>query len=121
METLIAYCGLSCDRCPIHLATLEKDKSQQRFMRESIAEQCRKSYGMNLDPDDITACDGCSARYGRLFSGCLNCLIRQCAIRKNIESCAICYEYICEHLETHFSSDPEARDRLEEIRRSLKI
>lgn len=44
MEIMLAYCGLTCDSCPIHLATLEQDKSRQQTMRESIAEQCSCGY-----------------------------------------------------------------------------
>jgi len=113
---MIAYCGLTCDSCPIHLATLEQDKSRQRTMRESIAEQCSKVYGMNLQPKDITDCDGCRADTGRLFSGCFNCEVRKCASLKNIESCAYCSYYACENLREHFSHDPGSQIRLEEIR-----
>lgn len=121
METMIAYCGLTCDSCPIHLATLEQDKSRQQTMRGSIAEQCSKHYGMNLQPEDITDCDGCRANTGRLFSGCLNCEIRKCASQKNIENCAYCSDYACERLKEHFSHDPSAQIRLEEVRNANKI
>ena len=99
---MIAYCGLKCDSCPIHLATLEQDKSQQQTMRASIAEQCKRLYGMDLQLMDITDCDGCRAGTGRLFSGCLNCEIRKCAIEKKIESCTSCSDYACELLKNHF-------------------
>jgi len=121
METLIAYCGLRCDTCPIHLATHEQDMSQQQTMRKSIAEQCSKIYGMNLQPEDITDCDGCRANTGRIFSGCLNCEIRKCASEKNIDSCAFCNNYACEILEKHFLLDPSAKIRLEEIRQRKEI
>ena len=118
MEKMIAYCGLKCDTCPIHLATLEQDRSHQQTMRKSIVEKCSMHYGMNLQPEDITDCDGCRANTGRLFSGCLNCEIRKCAIEKNIESCAYCSDYACEILKKHFSLDPSAQTRLEEIRQA---
>ena len=121
METVIAYCGLICDSCPIHRATLEPDESLQRTMRESIAELCRRVYGLNLEPEDITACDGCCTKNGRLFSECLNCMIRQCATGKNIESCAFCNDYVCGKLEKHYSHDAASRTRLEEIRRANRI
>lgn len=117
MNTMIAYCGLTCDSCPIHLATLEQDKSRKKTMRESIVEQCNKHYGMNLQLKDITDCDGCRANTGRLFSGCLNCEIRKCACEKNIECCANCSHYACELLKKHFSLDPNAKLRLDKIRR----
>lgn len=118
MDIMIAYCGLACDSCPIHLATLEPDKSRQQILRKSIAEECSKHYGMNLQAEDISDCDGCRANTGRLFSGCYQCEIRKCAILRNIESCAYCCDYACETLRKHFSLDPEAKTRLENIRTS---
>ncbi|GEM_PF-4584473 len=29
MKTMIAYCGLNCETCPIHLATIEQDPTVQ--------------------------------------------------------------------------------------------
>jgi hypothetical protein len=85
-------------------------------MRESIVELCSQQYGMNLRLEDITDCDGCRANDERLFSGCLNCEIRKCAGKKNIENCAYCNNYACEILKKHFLLDPGAKTRLEEIR-----
>jgi hypothetical protein len=118
---MIAYCGLTCDSCPIHLATLEQDKSQQQTMRESIVDQCSKLYGLSLKLEDINDCDGCRVNSERLFSGCLNCEIRKCASQKNIESCAYCCDYACGILKEHFSHDSSAQTRLEEIRHVNKI
>jgi hypothetical protein len=117
METMVAFCGLACNNCPIHLATIEEDTFRQRTMRESIAEQCSKYYGMNILPDDVMDCDGCCADTGKLFSGCFECEIRKCAIVKNLKSCAFCDEYGCARLEEHFKLDPGARERLEQIRK----
>ncbi len=85
-------------------------------MRESIVELYSQQYGMNLRLEDITDCDGCRANDERLFSGCLNCEIRKCAGKKNIENCAYCNNYACEILKKHFLLDPGAKTRLEEIR-----
>ncbi len=114
----IAYCGLICDSCPIHLATLEQEFSRKLALRAAIAQQCSSTYGLNLKVEDVTDCDGCTADCGRLFSGCINCEVRKCAILKNIESCAYCSDYICRMLEEHFSLDPSARIRLEQIRKT---
>lgn len=116
MDIMTAYCGLACESCMIHLATLQQNQSKQQSMRESIAEQCSTIYSMKLQAKDITDCDGCRAPSGRLFSGCNQCKIRQCAISKNIESCAFCVDYICERLQEHFLLDPEAHKRLEQMR-----
>lgn len=117
---MIAYCGLTCDTCPIRLATLEQDKPKQKKMRELIAKQIRKQYGMDFLSENVTDCDGCQTNAGRLFSGCLNCEIRKCAIKKNIDNCAFCNDYACDLLEKHLSLDPSAIIRLEEIRNKNK-
>jgi predicted helicase len=90
-------------------------------MRESIADKCSKIYGMNLQAEDVTDCDGCRANTGRLFSGCFNCEIRKCVIQKNIENCAYCNDYACDRLKKHFSLDPGAHASLEEIRQINRI
>jgi hypothetical protein len=116
MNKIIAYCGLDCKSCSIHLATLEQNQSRQQALRESIAEQCKTLYGMNLEAEDISDCDGCRVETGRLFSGCVQCEIRKCAIRMNVENCAFCNDYACEKLREHFSLDPEAQVRLDQLR-----
>jgi hypothetical protein len=85
-------------------------------MKETIAEQCFKLYGKNLQPEDITDCDGCRAATGRIFSGCLICGIRKCASKKNIVNCAYCKDYACMILKEHFILDPDAEMKLEAIR-----
>jgi hypothetical protein len=116
---MIAYCGLKCDSCPIYLATSEPDESLRNAIRESVAEQCNKQYGMNLLAADVTDCDGCRSDTGRLFSGCRACEIRECASLKNIENCACCSYYICDRLKAFFQNEPDAQRRLDEFR--LKI
>ena len=117
MEKMTAYCGLECDSCLILLATLEQDKSQQQAMKEKIAEKCSALYGISLNPEEITGCDGCRSNTGRIFSGCLRCEIRSCAIERNLESCAYCDDYKCLKLQKHFELDPHAQMRLEELRK----
>ncbi len=117
METMIAYCGLACYSCPIHLATLEKDLTKQVKIRIEIAEQLAKIYGTTPKPEIITDCDGCKVNNGRLFTGCTDCEIRKCAIIKNMINCAYCTDYACDKLKKHFAIDPGAQDRLEKIRK----
>ena len=119
VESLIAYCGLDCETCPIHLATLEQDLSQQRTMRLEIIRLCSEQYGMTLLPHEVTDCDGCRSQAGRLFSGCAKCEIRACAIHRNLTSCALCADYACERLLSFFDSDPAARKRLEAVRATM--
>jgi hypothetical protein len=116
MDKMMAYCGLDCDSCPIHLATMEQDKSLQHTMRISIAQYCSEHYEMNLQPEDINDCDGCRSDTGNLFDGCRRCEVRKCAGGRDLESCGYCDDYACDNLNRLFVYDPGAKIRLDEIR-----
>jgi len=119
INPMVAYCGLDCQSCPIHTTTLESDEDKRQEMRISIARLCSEQYGINLLPEEVTDCDGCRSDSGCLFSGCLRCEIRSCAINRKLESCAFCDEYICNRLQSHFKTDPSAEIRLQSIRSQM--
>ena len=116
---MIAYCGLSCNACPIHLATIEESRGKQKTMRIAIAEECSKLYGKELKPEEVGDCDGCRVNTGRLFSWCSECEVRKCAMSNTVETCAHCPDYACEKLRKFFGADPTAEKRLEEIRKTM--
>jgi len=119
MDQLISYCGLVCETCPIKLATNEKSKEKQYEMRVEVARQIKERYGQECKPEDVTDCDGCKTEGGRLFSGCKNCHMRNCARQKGLENCAYCAEYACKKIEKFFATDPDAKARLDAIRNTL--
>jgi Protein of unknown function (DUF3795) len=119
MDEQIACCGLACRGCPIYLATREQDPKKKREMRAQIARQINDLYKENLRAEDVTDCDGCKAKGGRLFSGSRTCEIRKCAGQKGVENCAHCNGYACAKLEKFFVTDPDARKRLGAIRNAL--
>jgi hypothetical protein len=47
------------------------------------------------------------------------CQIRKCASQKGVENCAYCDEYACEKLKEFFVTEPDARERLDEIKSGL--
>lgn len=116
MKEMLAYCGLICHSCPIYLATREENKEKQAGMRAQIAKLCNELYGMMYEPEDINDCDGCRTERGRLFSACQSCEIRKCARQKSLENCAYCTDYSCGKLEIFFAKEPDARNRLDEVR-----
>jgi hypothetical protein len=116
----ISYCGLICESCPVHLATIEPDRIKQQELRSNIARQCFEVYGLSIEPAQVTDCDGCCSETGRLFSGCLNCEIRKCIVLKGIENCGYCDEYACERLKQQFIHDPEAEERLNLINMNIR-
>jgi len=119
MNEIIAYCGLLCSGCPIYWATREKDDTKRKKMRAEIALQIKEHYGQECKPEDVTDCDGCKTETGRLYSGCKDCQIRNCARQKSLENCAHCNEYACEKLEKLFVTDIEAKSRLDVIKSGL--
>lgn len=116
MNDLLAYCGTYCGACPVYWATREPDKIKQWRMREAIAKTASRRYAVALTADDITGCDGCRAKTGRLFCGCGECPVRRCADGKGLASCAPCPEYPCGDLLSQFEWDRSAEDRLEMLR-----
>ncbi len=119
MDELLAYCGLVCSTCPIYEATRIVDRKEQLTKRAEISRLCKEQYGLQYEPADITDCDGCTATTGRIFSGCVQCAIRACAQQKGVLNCAFCSQYACQQLVNFFASDPAAKTRLDEIKRSM--
>jgi hypothetical protein len=119
MDEMLAYCGLVCNTCPIHLATKEQGQEKKREMRVEIARRINKLYKEKLKAEDVTDCDGCSTEGGRLFSGCKKCQIRKCAKGKAVENCAYCSDYACEKLKKFFATEADAKARLAVIRNTL--
>jgi hypothetical protein len=118
-KTMLSYCGLHCDTCPIHLATLEQDKQKKLQMRMNVANLLRDRYGMKFRPDEITDCDGCTLEIGRLFVTCAQCNVRKCAREKQHDSCAYCSDYEgCEKLQVVFADQPQAKMELERVRKN---
>ena len=119
MSGIISYCGLICKRCTIYLAAREADKVKKGKMILDIINICKAQYGINYTHEDITGCDCCKSQGGILFSGCKNCKIRRCAVKKGIENCAYCKEYACEELSGLITAEPGAKTRLDTIRNSI--
>jgi hypothetical protein len=117
-EHELAYCGLLCSGCPIYVATREANRDKQQKMRADIARLCKEHFDWNIRPEEVTDCDGCKSDTGRLFFACAKCEIRSCARLKKLASCAYCSNYACEKLLKFLPSDPGAKLRLDELRKS---
>jgi len=114
MNEMMSFCGLLCNECGAFIAT-ENDDDEKRA---EVAEQWSKGYNADIKPEDIN-CDGCLSDGERLFSHCKVCEIRKCGKEKSIANCAYCDDYACEKLDKIFQMVPDAKDRLDEVRRGL--
>ena len=115
MEKMIAVCGLNCYECRAFLATKENDDQK----RAEVAQEWSRLYKVDIKPEDIN-CNGCQSVGGVVFKYCNVCEIRKCGKGKGLENCGYCDVYPCGKLNVIFSSAPDAKKRLDEIRFSLK-
>lgn len=115
----VSYCGLTCNSCPIYWATRETNPDKKKKIRTKIAEICNEHYHMNYSCQDINDCDGCRSGTGVLFSGCMDCRIRNCAVFREVETCAHCPDYLCDKLKEHYQSDPTGKIWLDIIRETI--
>ena len=114
MKEMITFCGIACNECPTFLAAQADDDQK----RAEIAAQWSEQSETDFKPEDIN-CDGCQSSTGKLFGYTQTCEIRKCGMEKNVSNCAHCSDYSCEKLETIFNMVPDAKKRLDEIRKSL--
>lgn len=110
---MIAYCGLICEECKAFKATRLGDLE----LKKQIAKYWSDQSEFKFKPEDVD-CNGCKSD---LISGFCRklCLIRPCAIKKNVITCAHCDDFKCEVLKEYLSTDPDADNKLQEIRKAL--
>ena len=87
MKTMIAYRGLDCEQCDAYLAPLRDDQA----LRDNTATAWSESNHVPILPEHIN-CLGCRADgIKTVFCDSL-CEIRQCALKKGVETCGDCEE-----------------------------
>lgn len=87
MKKMIAYCGLDCEKCDAYIATANKDNE----LRKKTAKLWSEMNNAPITPEMIN-CDGCRVD-GRKTPFCESmCQIRQCALKKGLETCGNCSE-----------------------------
>lgn len=112
MEKIIAYCGISCSECPAYLATQKDDYEELKKVAEEWS-----SEEMSFKPEDLY-CDGCTSN-GKHVAWNSECPIRNCCRAKGLENCAYCDNYFCDNLKMTFDKSPSAKERLDEIRKTI--
>ena len=108
MKELIGFCGLDCEKCEARIATLNNDDG----LRRKVAAEWSALNNVEITPGMIN-CEGCRVD-GRKTVFCDSlCRIRQCALKKKIETCAACAEMkSCEKLRQITGDSAEARENL---------
>ena len=108
MKTMIACCGLDCEKCDAYLATIHNDQT----LREKTAKHWSELNHVTILPEQIN-CEGCRAN-GVKFVYCEQlCAIRQCAMKKGFETCGDCAELdTCQTVAMVVGNNPDARKNL---------
>ena len=108
MNPYLAICGLNCETCEARLATVQNDET----LREKVAKLWSELNGVEITPEMIH-CVGCRVD-GVKTPYCESlCPIRQCALRKGLETCGGCAEgKTCETVGMILGNNEEARRNL---------
>ena len=109
MNEYIAYCGLDCETCEARQATVNNDDE----LRIRIAKLWSELNGVEITPEMIN-CTGCRIPGVKTPYCDSLCPIRQCAMKKQVETCGGCPEMkTCEKVGAIIANNPEALGRLE--------
>lgn len=112
MDEKISFCGIDCLACPVYIATQHGGLN----VLEQIASKWSNGE-IKFSLEDID-CVGCTED-GRHFNWCDICPVRKCGVGKKVKNCAYCIHYPCEDLEESFERNPEAKEKLDKIRKHL--
>lgn len=108
MRDMIAYCGLDCEKCDAYLATINDDQ----VLREKTAKLWSELNDTPILPEHIN-CEGCRADGIKTVYCDRLCGIRQCALKKGVETCGSCQELEkCDNVQMVVSNNPDALKNL---------
>ena len=117
MEDLIGYCGLNCETCEAYIATINDDNE----LRKKVSKLWSELNGIEITQEMIN-CTGCRVDGVKTIFCDSICQIRQCALAKNVETCADCEEMEeCEKLKMIFENNSDAQKNLENLKKHKKL
>lgn len=91
----LAYCGIYCELCSFKAAWEEQSVKHLEAVPFKLSKVTQEGQ-IDLSVFNCECCKG--------YCICGPCHIKDCASRKEIQSCADCNEFPCEHIE-HFAND----------------
>ena len=108
MKTMIACCGLDCEKCDAYLATIRNDQA----LREKTAKLWAELNNAPILPEHIN-CEGCRLNGPKTYFCSTLCQVRQCALGKGFTTCGDCPEMdTCQTVAMVISNNPDARKNL---------
>jgi hypothetical protein len=109
---MIAYCGISCAKCPAYSFPRLGEKLHVKGLFQSVLKS-----RMKPKPEGYVICDGCTAIGARCVTHCTTCPVRSCATETGVENCAHCDKFACERLQDIWKITvfKDAQPRLEKL------
>ena len=108
MNTMIAYCGLDCEKCDAYIATKNNDQA----LREKTAKLWSELNNVTILPEHIN-CEGCRTNGVKTYYCDTLCAIRQCAMKKSVSTCGDCTQMEqCEKVAVVIGNNAEALENL---------
>ena len=105
---MIAFCGLDCEKCDAYIAT----KNDDQALREKTAKLWSELNNAPILPEHIN-CEGCRFDGQKTIFCDRLCGIRQCALKRGVETCGDCPEMEgCPTLAKVVSHNPDAMKNL---------
>ena len=109
MKTMIAFCGLDCEKCDAYLATIHDDQA----LREKTAKLWSELNHVTILPEHIN-CEGCRMDGAKTFFCSNLCQVRQCALGKGFTTCGNCPDKdTCPIVGAIWQYTPQAKDNLQ--------
>ena len=88
-EEILTLCGYRCDLCQFYTENIKSEKD-----RERVSQEFNRLFGYDIRPKDVE-CVGCKNEGKHVDS---HCPVRPCALKKGVENCDHCSEFICDKL-----------------------
>ena len=108
MNKFIAYCGIDCEKCEAHIATVNNDNA----LREKVAKQWSELNQVEITPQMIN-CVGCKFDGSKTIFCDSICRIRPCAVENKFETCGSCSQMeTCQKLAMITGDNKEAYNNL---------
>ena len=108
MKTLIACCGIDCEKCDARIATDTGDEA----LRTATARKWTAMNGIEIKPEYLH-CMGCRTDGAKTYYCTDMCQIRACAARRGYATCGECAEVMtCPTVEPILKHQSDAIDNL---------
>ena len=109
MKKFIAFCGLDCEICEARIATVKDDDE----LRKKVAQSWSELNHADIIPEMIN-CNGCRMSGVKTPYCDFLCDIRQCAIKKRVETCGQCVKLkSCEKVSKILNHSVDARRNID--------